>query len=331
MTTPLLQVENLRTQFFKREGVVKAVDGISFTLERGKTLAIVGESGSGKTVSMLSLIGLIPSPPGKVTDGRASLEGQDLLHLSPKSLNKIRGKDIGFIFQDPMTSLNPYLKISTQLMETIRIHHPHTSASDALAQCIAMLDSVGISDAATRIHLYPHQFSGGMRQRVMIAMALLNNPKLIIADEPTTALDVTIQAQILDLLKSLQQRFQTSMILITHDLGVVARVADDVLVMYAGKVVERGSVHDIFYRPSHPYTRALLASMPALDGNTHRLKAIAGLPPNLGRLPPGCAFAPRCDYAQDACRTTQEIPSTVISTGHESRCLRSRELSKEGF
>jgi oligopeptide transport system ATP-binding protein len=316
----LLNVQGLKTQFATRDGVYKAVNGASFHVEAGKTLAIVGESGSGKSVSMLSILGLIPQPPGKIIGGQAMFEGRDLLQLSTSELRKIRGKDISMIFQDPMTSLNPYLTVSTQLTETLQIHNPSMTYKEALRRSIEGLELVGIPDAAQRVTCYPHQFSGGMRQRVMITMALLNRPKLLIADEPTTALDVTIQAQILRLLKKLQDELGMAMILITHDLGVVAGVADSVSVMYAGRVVEEGNAEDIFYKTAHPYTQGLLHSTPPLLGEKRALFAIPGLPPDPSRLPEGCSFAARCHRVKAECRVDAPLPVRVYTPSHNAHC-----------
>lgn len=317
---PILQVKDLKTYFYTRGGVVKAVDGVSFDLKKGETLGIVGESGSGKSVTMMSILGLIPQPPGKVVGGSALLEGKEIIGLSDKELRKIRGNKISMIFQDPMTSLNPYLKVSTQLCEVLT-EHGICSKEEAYKRAIAALDQVGIPDAESRIDQYPHQFSGGMRQRVMIAMALISEPDILIADEPTTALDVTIQAQILDLLKSLQEKMGMAMIMITHDLGVVAGVADKILVMYAGRPIERGVTHDVFYKGHHPYTKGLLKSLPRIDKKETELWSIPGLPPDPSRLPPGCPFAPRCSMAMDVCREDKSIPvRTLTPTGHESVC-----------
>lgn len=315
----LLEVKDLRTYFYTRSGVVKAVDGVSFTIEPGKTLGIVGESGSGKSVTMMSLLGLIPQPPGKVVGGTALFHGDDLLRLTPKQLRKIRGTKISMIFQDPMTSLNPYLKVSTQLTEVLT-EHSNISHKDARNKAIESLEMVGIPDAAKRIDAYPHQFSGGMRQRVMIAMALIAKPQLLIADEPTTALDVTIQAQILELLKQMQTELGMAVILITHDLGVVAGMSDEVMVMYAGRPVERGNAEDIFYRNGHPYTQGLLKSIPRIDQHGQELYTIPGLPPDPAKLAPGCPFASRCEFAMAKCSQDVVIPIRSLAPGHISVC-----------
>jgi oligopeptide/dipeptide ABC transporter ATP-binding protein len=315
----ILEVNDLKTHFFTREGVVQAVDGVSFTLEKGKTLGIVGESGCGKSVTALSIMGLIPRPPARIVGGSVLFEGRELTTLKDKQLEDIRGKDIAMIFQDPMTSLNPTLKISLQITEVLR-RHTEMSKEQARRRAVELLEEVHIPRAAERLDDYPHRFSGGMRQRVMIAIALACNPKLLIADEPTTALDVTIQAGILDLLDELRREHEMSMIIITHDMGVVAETADDIAVMYAGQIVEYASALDLFDRPEHPYTEALLAALPQLEGQDireGRLTAIPGLPPLLIDPPEACRFAPRCPYADegDSCaREPQELRQ--IRTGH---------------
>lgn len=325
MAAALLQVKDLKTYFYTRNGLAKAVDGVDFTVEAGSTLAIVGESGSGKSVSMLSLMGLIPRPPGRIEGGVANFKGIDLLSLPPGKLREIRGGEIAMVFQDPMTSLNPYLRISTQLTEAYHAHNRGASGHTARRRAIESLEHVGIADASERIDQYPHQFSGGMRQRVMIAMSLINRPKILIADEPTTALDVTIQAQIFKLLGQLQAELGTAIVLITHDLGVVAGMADRVCVMYAGRVIEEGSVDEIFFNSSHPYTQGLLASTPRIDRAIAELKAIRGLPPDPARLPVGCAFAPRCPKVMDSCRTKVALPVRGYEPGHWARCYWERE------
>jgi len=315
---PLLSVKNLCTYFGSEDGVVKAVDGVSFDLQRGETLGIVGESGSGKSVTSLSLLRLVPEPPGKILRGEVKFNGQDILSLPLESMRRIRGKRIGMIFQDPMTSLNPFMRISRQLMEITRLHLGH-SKKEAHEHAIHMLEIVGIPDARIRAESYPHEFSGGMRQRVMIAMALSCQPELLIADEPTTALDVTIQAQILDLIKSLKTKIGSSVILITHDLGVVAGMTDRVIVMYAGKVFEEARTDELFARPANPYTKALLRSMPDPQATRAALYQIPGVPPDVARLPAGCPFAPRCERAEDVCR--KEFPPFVqLSREHFSLC-----------
>ncbi|GAB6496291.1 oligopeptide ABC transporter, ATP-binding protein [Bacillus sp. UMTAT18] len=288
----LLEVKDLQVSFDTHAGEVQAVRGVTFDLKKGETLAIVGESGSGKSVTSKALMGLIPNPPGRIKNGEIVFDGRDLTKLTEKEMQQVRGKDIAMIFQDPMTSLNPTMTIGNQIMEGL-IKHQGMSKADARKVALELIDLVGIPNPEARLKQYPHQFSGGMRQRVVIAMALACNPKLLIADEPTTALDVTIQAQILELMKDIQQKTEAAIIFITHDLGVVANVADRVAVMYAGKVVEIGTVDEIFYNPKHPYTWGLIASMPSLDGSEEELYAIPGTPPDLLKPPKGDAFAPR--------------------------------------
>ncbi|HDR7950894.1 TPA: ABC transporter ATP-binding protein [Bacillus toyonensis] len=288
----LLEVKDLQVSFDTHAGEVQAVRGVTFDLKKGETLAIVGESGSGKSVTSKALMGLIPNPPGRIKNGEIVFDGRDLTKLTEKEMQQVRGKDIAMIFQDPMTSLNPTMTIGNQIMEGL-IKHQGMSRGDARKVALELIDLVGIPNPEARLKQYPHQFSGGMRQRVVIAMALACNPKLLIADEPTTALDVTIQAQILELMKDIQQKTEAAIIFITHDLGVVANVADRVAVMYAGKVVEIGTVDEIFYNPKHPYTWGLIASMPSLDGSEEELYAIPGTPPDLLKPPKGDAFAPR--------------------------------------
>ncbi len=315
----ILSVEGLKTYFMTEDGVVKAVDGISFDLQKGETLGIVGESGSGKSVTNLSVMRLIPEPPGKIAGGRVMFDGTDVLTLPIDEVRKIRGRRIAMIFQDPMTSLNPFLKISEQLMEVTRLHLGH-DRDQAFQHAVKMLKLVGISDAEDRIHSYPHEFSGGMRQRVMIAMALSCDPELLIADEPTTALDVTIQAQILDLIKELKDRMGTSVILITHDLGVVAGMTDKIIVMYAGKVFEQAPTRELFATPANPYTKGLLKSVPdPAHEQGKELYQIPGLPPDVAHLPPGCPFNERCYRAEEIC--SREFPPFVqINEGHHSLC-----------
>ncbi|MGL1891913.1 MAG: ABC transporter ATP-binding protein [Spirochaetaceae bacterium] len=297
----ILEVKNLQTYFNTDAGVVKAVDGVNFDLNKGEVLGIVGESGSGKSVTSLSIMNLIPTPPGKIAGGEILFNGKNLLEMSDRDLRAVRGDKISMIFQDPMTSLNPFLRISTQLMETIELHQG-LNRSDAKKKAIEMLQLVGIPDPSKKVDNYPHQFSGGMRQRVMIAMALSCNPEVLIADEPTTALDVTIQAQILDLIKDLSKRLNTAVIMITHDLGVVAGMCDKVCVMYAGKLVEKSSAMELFNDPKHPYTEGLIKSVPRLDKASHqKLYSIEGQPPNVIDLPECCPFHPRCDKVLDKC------------------------------
>jgi oligopeptide/dipeptide ABC transporter ATP-binding protein len=306
VSEPILSVRDLSTHFFTRDGVVRAVDDVSFDVEQGRVLGIVGESGSGKSVTALSIMGLIPKPPGEIVGGEVLWEGRDLAHLSDRNLEDVRGKEIAMIFQDPMTSLNPTLTIGTQITETLR-RHEGVSRSAAKVRAAELLDEVGIPNPKRRLDDYPHRLSGGMRQRVMIAIAISCDPALLIADEPTTALDVTVQAQILDLLEDLRQEHRMAMIIITHDMGVVAEAADDVLVMYAGQIVEQAPVLDLFDHPEHPYTEALLGALPQVEDvgvRDRRLTAIPGRPPDLMDPPPACRFAPRCKYAgADACST----------------------------
>jgi oligopeptide/dipeptide ABC transporter ATP-binding protein len=307
----LLEVKDLQTYFYTREGVVQAVDGISFTVDKGQTLGIVGESGCGKSVTALSIMGLIPKPPAKIAGGQVLFEGKDLTELDDRQLQNIRGRQIAMIFQDPMTSLNPTFKIGTQITETLRRHFD-MSKEDARKRAVDLLEEVRIPRAAERLDDYPHRFSGGMRQRVMIAIALSCNPKLLIADEPTTALDVTIQAQILDLLDELRREHEMAMILITHDMGVVAETADDIAVMYAGQIVEYTNSLELFDNPEHPYTEALLGALPQLEGDEReiregRLTSIPGRPPDLINPPVACRFGPRCPYSkyEDSCTRVQ--------------------------
>jgi len=315
----LLEVKNLKTQFFTQDGVVHAVNGISYHVDSGETVAIVGESGSGKSVGVMSLIRLIPQPPGKIVDGEVIFDGQDLLKLKEDELREIRGNRIAMIFQDPMTSLNPVLTIGRQITEAIELHL-NMNKEQARKRAVQLLEMVGIPGAESRLDDYPHQFSGGMRQRVMIAMGLRCDPQLLIADEPTTALDVTIQAQIVDLVQRLQDELGMAIIWITHDLGVVAGMADRVLVMYSGFIVEEGNVNDIYAHPRHPYTLGLLRSIPRLDlGRQKRLIPIDGLPPDLLEPPTHCPFAPRCSFVQDKC--WQENPTLVeVTPGHKAAC-----------
>jgi peptide/nickel transport system ATP-binding protein len=321
---PLLDVQDLHVRFDTSRGVVHAVDGISYSVRRGEVVAIVGESGCGKSVSSLAIMGLLSKPAGRVTAGRILFEGRDLLTLSAEEMREIRGRDISMIFQEPMTSLNPVLSIGEQIMEPLFVHLKMDEAK-ARARALELLQLVGITDGERRLEQYPHQLSGGMRQRVMIAIGLACNPKLIIADEPTTALDVTIQAQILELMKDLSRRLNIALIVITHNLGVVARYADRVNVMYAARIVEQGTADDVFLRPLHPYTIGLMRSVPRLDlPRGVRLETIEGLPPDLRSPPAGCRFAPRCPYRQDACLT--EMVLRDIAPGHASACIRANEI-----
>ncbi len=309
----LLEVTDLRVSFPTADGLVQAVRGVSFSVDNGRTIGIVGESGSGKTVLTQTLLGLTQ---GGQVEGKAVFDGTDLLGLRPDQLRKVRGAEIAVIFQDPLTSLHPLYKVGWQIVEMIRSHDKSVSKKQATARAIDLLGRVGIPRPAERVNDYPHQFSGGMRQRAMIAMALSLSPKLIIADEPTTALDATVQAQILDLLLRLQQESDTALIMITHDLGVVADIADDVMVMYAGKAAEKAGKHDIFYQPHHPYTKGLLESIPNSSAAGDRLRPITGQPPSLIRLPSGCAFHPRCAYVMDKCLTDQPRLAPVSDDGH---------------
>ena len=315
----LLEVSNLKTHFFTRDGVVKAVDGVTFSLDKGKTLAVVGESGSGKSVTALSLMRLIPEPPGKIADGEIVFNGKDVLAMGDAAVRAMRGNEIAMIFQDPMTSLNPVYRVGHQIGESVRLHRG-ASKKEALDRAVELLDLVGIPNARERASDYPHQFSGGMRQRAMIAMALSCDPDILIADEPTTALDVTIQAQILDLMIELQDRTGTAIIMITHDLGVVADMADDVMVMYGGKQVEYGTADEVFYNSLHPYTWGLLDSLPRHDVDEKTiLEPIKGQPPSLINIPSGCAFHPRCRYAKDICK--EECPELRnVEDGHLAAC-----------
>jgi len=327
---PLLSVRNLRTWFDEEDLTAKAVDGVSFDLNRGETLGIVGESGSGKSVTNLSIMRLVPSPPGRIVSGEIVFDGRDLLSLRAEEMRRIRGRRIAMIFQDPMTSLNPFMRVSQQLMEVTQLHLGHSSA-EAYEHAVRMLDTVGIPDARRRVDGYPHEFSGGMRQRVMIAMALSCKPELLIADEPTTALDVTIQAQILELIKTLKRETGTSVIMITHDLGVVAGMTDRILVMYAGRVVESAPTGELFERPSNPYTAGLLRSVPDPTDDSHApLYQIPGLPPDVARLPPGCPFAPRCARAEAICRE-QFPPFVQLAPQHHSLCHFAVELYESGM
>jgi oligopeptide/dipeptide ABC transporter ATP-binding protein len=319
----LLEVRDLKVSFDTSDGLVQAVRGVSFTVERGKTLGIVGESGSGKSVSTQTLLGLTA---GALIEGTARFEGQDLLSMNEDQLRRIRGKEIAMIFQDPLSSLHPLYKVGKQITEMIRQHEPTVSKPQARKRAVELLGMVGIPEPEQRVDDYPHQFSGGMRQRAMIAMALALNPKLIVADEPTTALDATVQAQILDLMLRLQREFDTALIMITHDLGVIADLADEVLVMYGGKPVEHADRRSLYYRPHHPYTKGLLESIPGSTGAKTRLKPIAGQPPSLINLPSGCTFHPRCEYVLDRCATDEPQLRSVLDKdgftdpGHTSAC-----------
>lgn len=315
----LLNVKNLSTNFYTEEGTVYAVDDVSFTMKKGETIGIVGESGSGKSVTALSITQLIPMPPGKIVQGEILFEGVDLLKKSKKEMRDIRGGEISMIFQEPMTALNPVLTVGYQIMEPLRIHQ-NLSKSEAREKALDILAKVGIPLPEKRIDDYPHQLSGGMRQRVMIAIALSCNPKLLICDEPTTALDVTIQAQILELIRKLKEDLGTSVIMITHDLGVVAQVTQKIVVMYAGKIVEMGSAKEILTDPFHPYTKALLASIPTAEKEGKRLHIIKGMVPSMSRLPQGCYYHPRCESCWELCKTREPI-LTDLGNGRKVRCL----------
>ena len=324
----LLEIKNLQTQFLTSAGVVRAVDGVSYDVDEGETVALVGESGCGKSVSALSIMRLVAEPAGRIVAGEILFKGRDLLKLSEEEMRSVRGREITMIFQEPMTSLNPVLTIGRQLTEGLEIHLGMAPEA-ARARAVELLGLVGIPDPQRRLTQYPHQFSGGMRQRMMVAMALACNPQLILADEPTTALDVTIQAQILELLQDLSRRLGVAMLIITHNLGVVARYADRVNVMYAGRVIERGTAAEIYANPRHPYTRGLLRSVPRLDEPMRaKLDPIEGQPPDLTKLPPGCAFAPRCAFRVDRC---SEVPplTAIGAPGHLSACWEAERLAKE--
>jgi oligopeptide transport system ATP-binding protein len=325
---PLLEVKNLKTQFFTQDGVVKAVDDVSFYVMPGETLGVVGESGSGKSMTGLSIMRLIPNPPGKIVNGEVQFNGRDILKMSEEQVRSIRGNDIAMIFQDPMTSLNPVLTINRQISEALQLHMGMNKAQ-ARARAVELLNMVGIPNADERVDQYPHQFSGGMRQRVMIAMALSCNPKLLIADEPTTALDVTIQAQILDLMRTLQSETGAGVLLITHSMGVVAGMADRVQVMYAGHIVETATTEEIFANPRHPYTVGLMKSIPRLDATRKtKLQPIRGLPPDLIDLPDMCPFVPRCNYASEKCEQ-KNPPLIEVGPGHYSACWFWEDVHRE--
>jgi len=333
MPDALLEVQDLRVHFRTQDGLVKAVDGVSYSLERGRTLGIVGESGSGKSVTSLAIMGLHHGSSAQIS-GHIRLDGEELVGAPPARVRELRGDKMAMIFQDPLSSLHPYFPVGSQIVEAYRVHHPDATKKQARQRAVDMLGRVGIPEPAVRVDDYPHQFSGGMRQRVMIAMALCNDPGLLIADEPTTALDVTVQAQILDLISDLQAEFGSAVVIITHDLGVVAELSDDILVMYAGRVVEYGSAASIFAHPGHPYTWGLLASMPRLDRDrSTRLVPIPGTPPSLIRVPSGCPFHPRCRYSQlNGGRSETEVPELheTEETGHLVAChLTAAERTKQ--
>ncbi len=331
MGSPVLEVDDLRTHFFTQAGVIRAVDGVSYAVRAGETLGVVGESGCGKSVTALSILRLVASPPGRIVGGAIRFDGRDLVGLGESAMEAIRGNEISMIFQEPMTSLNPLMTVGRQIAEAVALHQG-LSPRDAMDKAIEMLRRVAIPEAERRVHAYPHQLSGGMRQRVMIAMALSCNPKVLIADEPTTALDVTIQAQILELMRELQENLGTAIVLITHDMGVVAENADRVVVMYAGRKVEEASAQTLFEAPGHPYTRGLLGSIPALDAAAHeaagrgRLNEIKGMVPSLHDLPGGCSFAPRCEFATDQCHAAypplaEHRPGHLIACWHADKLL----------
>ncbi|MBP3039071.1 ABC transporter ATP-binding protein [Bacillaceae bacterium Marseille-Q3522] len=325
MEEHLLEIAHLKTYFQTNKGTVKAVDGVDLTINKGETVALVGESGSGKSMTSLSIMKLIPPSSGNTVEGNIFFAGQDLLTLSDKQMNHIRGNQIAMIFQEPMTSLNPVYTIGNQIIEPLQLHKK-MKKKQALKKAVELLKLVGIGRAEKVVHEYPHQLSGGMRQRVMIAMAMVNNPSLLIADEPTTALDVTIQAQILDLMIELKEKSNMAILLITHDLGVVAEIAERVLVMYAGQIVEEADVRTLFHDPKHPYTKGLLASRPKLNGEEKRLRSIKGIVPSAYEYPGGCRFAPRCPYRTEACSKVQEFKE--IAKGHKVRCIKVQKEEK---
>ncbi|MGZ4337939.1 MAG: ABC transporter ATP-binding protein [Gaiellaceae bacterium] len=330
MPEPILSIRNLAVEFDTDDGVVHAVDDISYDIFPGETLGIVGESGSGKSVSTLSILGLIPQPPGRIVGGSAIFKGKDLLKLKQRDLRRFRGEELAMIFQDPMTSLNPVVKIGHQLAEAIKTHHPKVSDTEVKARVVELLRLVGVPNPESRYNQYPHEFSGGMRQRAMIAMSISNSPSLLIADEPTTALDVTIQAQVLEVLKTVQAATNAATILITHDLGIVAEMCERVIVMYAGRIVEHGDVHTIFRNPRHPYTIGLMDSLPKLTEDEDWLRPIPGQPPSLIHRPPGCAFHPRCFLSEGRLRCRDEVPQlrpTDDGREHTSACHFSEELA----
>jgi oligopeptide/dipeptide ABC transporter ATP-binding protein len=330
VTEPLLAIRDLTVEFGTEDGVVHAVTGVSYDVFPGETVGVVGESGSGKSVSVLSLLGLIPTPPGRVTSGQASFQGRDLLHMRKKELRELRGGDVAMIFQDPMTSLNPVLTIGDQIAEAIRVHNPRVKEAEALKRVVDLLALVGVPNPDQRVTQYPHEFSGGMRQRAMIAMAIANQPKLLIADEPTTALDVTIQAQIIEVLKAAQHETHAATILITHDLGLVAELCDRVVVMYGGRVVETGDIYTIFANPRHPYTVGLMDSLPKLVGKDEMLRPISGQPPSLIHVPPGCAFHPRCFLSGGRLPCRTDVPSLrpIGDAEHLSACHFAEEIQE---
>ena len=321
----LLSVKNLTVEYTSEGEVIHAVNNVSFELEKGKTIGLVGETGAGKTSIARAILRILPEPPARVPAGEIEFEGKDLLKISEEDMQKIRGKEISMIFQDPMTALNPIMRVGEQIAEVIRLHE-HCSKHESVEKAKKMLEMVGIP--GERFYEYPHQFSGGMKQRVVIAMALACSPTLLLADEPTTALDVTIQAQVLDMINELKQKLNTSMIMITHDLGIVAEVCDTVAVVYAGEIMEYGTKEQIFHNPQYPYTIGLFGSLPDLKNDVRRLSPIEGLPPDPAHLPKGCAFHPRCPYASEACKT-EHIPLQDIGEGHLCRCCRLKEIAAQ--
>jgi oligopeptide transport system ATP-binding protein len=326
---PILTIEDLTVEFDTEDGVVRAVTDVSYELFPGEVLGIVGESGSGKSVSMLSVLGLIPQPPGKIASGQAIFKGRDLLKMSKDELRRIRGGDMAMIFQDPMTSLNPVLKVGVQIAEAIRAHNPGVKEEEAERRVIDLLSLVGVPNPEQRFHQYPHEFSGGMRQRGMIAMAIANSPSVLVADEPTTALDVTIQAQIMEVIKTAQRETHAAIILITHDLGLIAELADRVVVMYAGRVVELCGVYSLFNDPRHPYTLGLMNSLARLDSEQDRLEPIPGQPPSMISPPPGCAFHPRCTLSRGRARCRTEIPALRDFGEHVAACHFAEEIAAQ--
>ncbi|MFW5933184.1 MAG: ABC transporter ATP-binding protein [Actinomycetota bacterium] len=330
MSEPLLSIRNLVTEFDTPDGVVHAVDGVSYDVYPGETVGVVGESGSGKSVAVLSVLGLIPQPPGHVAAGQVLFEGRDLLTLSNDEMRRVRGQNIAMIFQDPMTSLNPVLTVGRQIAEMIETHQPELDEDEVRRRVIDALELVGVPNPERRFDQYPHEYSGGMRQRAMIAMAIANSPQILIADEPTTALDVTIQAQVLEVIQRAQTETQAGTIFITHDLGVIAEMADRVVVMYGGRVVETGTVDEIFHNPRHPYTLGLLSSLPRPDTDLQRLEPIPGQPPSLINLPGGCAFHPRCALGRDRERCHTEVPDLLdLGAGRSSACHFHDEMAAE--
>lgn len=329
MPEPVLSIRDLAVEFVTEDGIVKAVDGVSYDIYPGETLGVVGESGSGKSVTVMSVLGLIPQPPGRIVRGEAIFQGRDLLKLPRKELRRVTGKDVAMVFQDPMTSLNPVFEVGDQIGEALQTHDPDLEEEEARERSIELLNLVGVPNAERRVDQFPHEYSGGMRQRAMIAMAIANQPAVLIADEPTTALDVTIQAQILEVLRTAQRETHAATILITHDLGIIAEMASRVAVMYAGRIVETGDVETIFHAPRHPYTMGLMNSLPRLESDEARLVPIAGQPPSLINVPPGCPFHPRCFLRQGRARCVEEVPplEPAGGRGHLSACHFKDELT----